>query len=127
MDVLALLRPRIKRLGDVVDAIRPFVSDVVFDEQAVARHLTAQTLPVLRALHEALQELDAFDAATLETTVRSTADQHGLKAGALIHAVRVALTGRTVSPGLFEVMALLGRDTVLARVGAVLAQPSGVA
>ncbi len=127
VDVLALLRPRIKRLGDVVDGIRPFVSDVVFDEQAVARHLTAQTLPVLRALHEALQELDAFDAATLETIVRSTADQHGLKAGALIHAVRVALTGRTVSPGLFEVMALLGRDTVLARVGAVLAQPSGVA
>jgi glutamyl-tRNA synthetase len=128
VEVLALLRPRIKRLGDVVEGIRPFlVTEVTYDEQAVAKHLTPQTLPVLRALHLKLQHLDAFDAATLEAVVRGTAEEHGLKAGALIHAVRVALTGRTVSPGLFEVMALLGRDTVLARVGAVLAQPSGVA
>lgn len=125
--VLALLRPRMKRLGDVVDGLRPFVADVVYDEQAVSKHLTPQTLPALRALQETLQALDAFDPAALETAVRGTAERLGLKAGALIHAVRVALTGRTVSPGLFDVMALLGRERVLARVDAALALPSGVA
>ena len=49
----------------------------------------------------------------------------GVKAGALIHAVRVALTGKTVSPGLFEVMALLGRDRVRQRVKAALARTAG--
>jgi len=127
VSVLALLRPRMKRLGDVVEGFRPFVTAVTYDEQAVAKHLTPDTLPVLRILHESLRAAQAFDAATLEAIVRETATARGLKAGALIHAVRVALTGRTVSPGLFEVMALLGRDEVLARVDAALTLQSGVA
>ncbi len=45
----------------------------------------------------------------------SVAEALGLKAGALIHAARVAVTGRTTSPGLFEMLALLGRETVVAR------------
>jgi glutamyl-tRNA synthetase len=114
-EVLGLLRPRAKRLGDFADGIRPFVTEVTYDEQAVSKHLTAATQPAMRALCEVLTNVEPFDAATLEPIVRAAAEQAGLKAGALIHAVRVALTGRTVSPGLFEVMALLGRDTVLQR------------
>jgi len=114
-EVLGLLRPRAKRLGDFVDGIRQFVKEVTYDEQAVSKHLTAATQPALRALRDVLTNVEPFDAATLEPIVRATAEQAGLKAGALIHAVRVALTGRTVSPGLFEVMALLGRQTVLRR------------
>jgi len=52
--------------------------------------------------------------------VRGTAHERGIKAGTLIHAVRVALTGRTASPGLFEVMALLGREETIARMNALL-------
>jgi glutamyl-tRNA synthetase len=52
--------------------------------------------------------------------VRGTAAERGIKAGPLIHAVRVALTGRTASPGLFELMALLGRDETIARLKALL-------
>jgi glutamyl-tRNA synthetase len=98
-----------------VDGIRPFVTEVTYDDQAVSKHLTAATQPALRTLRDVLSTLEPFDAATLEPVVRATAEQAGLKAGALIHAVRVALTGRTVSPGLFDVMALLGRETVLQR------------
>jgi glutamyl-tRNA synthetase len=56
----------------------------------------------------------------VETAVRGTAAERGIKAGNLIHAVRVGLTGRTASPGLFEMMALLGRDETIARLTALL-------
>lgn len=119
--VLALLRPRARRLGDFVPGFAPFVTEVVFEPQAVSKHLTAETVPTLQALQSALRDVDAFDPQPLEQVVRSTAEQAGIKAGALIHATRVALTGRTVSPGLFEVMALLGRDTVLRRLDTAVA------
>ena len=66
------------------------------------------------------RQLPAFEKAALEIALRATAEQHGLKAGALIHATRVAVTGRAVSPGLFEVLELLGRDRSLARLTAAL-------
>jgi glutamyl-tRNA synthetase len=69
----------------------------------------------LAALDAALAELATFDAAAIEAAVRTTAEARGVKAASLIHAARVAVTGKTVSPGLFEVLALLGRETVHAR------------
>ena len=61
-----------------------------------------------------------FDEAQVEAAVRGTAVGAGIKAGALIHATRVAVTGRTQSPGLFEVLAWLGRDRVRARLAQLL-------
>ena len=51
----------------------------------------------------------------MEPTVRGTATERGIKAGALIHAARVAMTGRTTSPGIFEVLVLLGRERSIER------------
>ena len=59
-----------------------------------------------------LGELATFDPASIEAALRATAEARGVKAATLIHAVRVAVTGKAVSPGLFEVLALLGRDRV---------------
>jgi glutamyl-tRNA synthetase len=56
-----------------------------------------------------------FDPASIESALRAVADERGIKAGVLIHATRVAVTGQAVSPGLFEVLALVGRDRVLKR------------
>ena len=61
------------------------------------------------------ESLDAFDVATIEAALRQVADGRGVKAGALIHATRVALTGQAVSPGLFEVAALVGQAGTVAR------------
>jgi glutamyl/glutaminyl-tRNA synthetase len=69
-------------------------------------------------LIDAFEQLDAFDPRTLEETLRLTAEREGVKAGALIHATRVAATGRAVSPGLFEVLELLGRDRTVERMRA---------
>jgi glutamyl-tRNA synthetase len=65
-----------------------------------------------------------FDEPHVEAAVRRTAEQQDIKAAPLIHATRVAVTGRTASPGLFEVLVLLGRERTLARLqrlGAYLA------
>jgi glutamyl-tRNA synthetase len=69
----------------------------------------------LAALDAAFAELTTFDASATEAALRSTADARGVKPASLIHAVRVAATGKSVSPGLFDVLALLGRHDVRAR------------
>jgi glutamyl-tRNA synthetase len=120
--LLELLRPRAKRLTDFVDQALPLIVDpAAYEPDAVAKHLSAPDLPGhLAALAAALREAPSFDEAQIEAAVRGTAAARGAKAGALIHATRVAMTGRTTSPGLFEVMALVGRERTLARLDRLL-------
>jgi glutamyl/glutaminyl-tRNA synthetase len=115
--LLELLKPRAKRLPDFVDQARPLLAQTVeFEPAAVEKHLSLpEVADHLSALAEALGITSPFDEPHVENVVRGTATQRGLKAGQLIHAVRVALTGRTTSPGLFEVMVLLGPDETRAR------------
>jgi glutamyl-tRNA synthetase len=116
--VLELLKPRARRLDDFVSLGQYFFSDdVVYDEAAVAKHVKADGMPThLHAVDAALGSLEAFDPASLEVAVRAVADARGVKAGTLIQAIRVAVSGRTATPGLFEVLSLLGRDRVHSRV-----------
>ena len=64
---------------------------------------------------DACRAVVPFDESHVETTVRRVAAERGIKAGPLIHAIRVAVTGRTASPGLFEVLVLLGQARTIAR------------
>ena len=66
----------------------------------------------LGALDAVFSALADFDAPSTEVALRGVAEARGVKAGTLIHAVRVAVTGKAVSPGLFEVLALVGRPRV---------------
>jgi glutamyl-tRNA synthetase len=116
--VLELLKPRAKKLDEFVSLGWFFFSDALqYDTAAVDKHLRPAGMDEhLRAADAALMPLPTFDAATIESTVRATADERGVKAATLIHALRVAVTGKTVSPGLFDVLALLGRERTHARV-----------
>ena len=115
--VLELLKPRAKRLDEFTALGRFFFSDAIdYDEPAVEKHLRAPGMDGhLAVLDAALSGLDTFDPVSTEAVVRATAEARGVKAASLIHAVRVVVTGKTVSPGLFEVLALLGRARVHAR------------
>jgi len=115
--LLDLLRPRAKRLTDFVELARPFLVDMVeYESAAVDQHLSTPDMAAhVAALGETLRTTDPFDEPHVEAAVRGTAAERGIKAGALIHATRVALTGRTTSPGLFEVIVLLGRERSLGR------------
>jgi glutamyl-tRNA synthetase len=115
--VLELLKPRAKRLEDFVSMGQYFFSDdVEYDEAAVAKHVNVEGMTDhLRAVDTAVGALETFDPASLEAAIRRVADERGIKAATLIHAIRVAVSGRTATPGLFEVLALLGRDRVQQR------------
>jgi glutamyl-tRNA synthetase len=119
--VLDLMRPRAKKLREFIELGRFFFSDSVeIDSAAAAKHLTADMDGHLRALDAAFAELVSFDAVSTEEALRQVADARGVKAATLIHAVRVAITGKTVSPGLFEVLALVGRERTRARLASAL-------
>jgi glutamyl-tRNA synthetase len=115
--VLTLLKPRVRRLQDFAAHGRPFFDDVRgYDPAAVDKHLTHPGLGAhLAALRAAFSRLAPFDAPTLESTLRAVAAERGVKAGVFIHGTRIAVTGQAVSPGLFEVLELLGRDRVVHR------------
>jgi glutamyl-tRNA synthetase len=115
--VLALLQPRAKRLTDFVEQARPFLAETVeYEADAVKKHLELPALAHhVNALAQALRDVMPFDEQHVEAAVRRTAEQQDIKAAPLIHATRVAVTGRTASPGIFEVLVLLGRDRTLVR------------
>ena len=115
--LLELLRPRAKRLTDFAIQAAPLLTDTVeYEPEAVSKHLGSPDLAGhLRALVDRLRDITPFDEPHVEAAVRETAAAGGVKAGVLIHATRVAVTGRTSSPGLFELLALLGRTDTVAR------------
>lgn len=115
--VCALMRERIKAWSDVpLQAGYFFTEHYPFDSDAVRKRLHKEgAREHLQALRSAFAALPTFDAASLETALRATADARGVPAADLIHPLRVAVTGLPGGPGLFELLAVLGRDRVLAR------------
>jgi glutamyl-tRNA synthetase len=124
--VLTLLRPRCKKLTDFPDQLAPFYVDPTsYDADGVRKHLSADGMPThLQALRDAYADASPFDEATLEQQLRVLAEVRGIKAGALIHGTRLAMTGRMVSPGLFEMLVLLGKNRVLTRMDRLIASLS---
>jgi len=99
-----------------------FADAIEYEPAAVDRHLRADGMAEhLAALSSAFDELASFDVVTTEAALRAVAEARGVKAASLIHAVRVAVTGKTASPGLFDVLALLGRELVRTRLAAAIA------
>ena len=85
-------------------------------DEAAAALLTGEARGTLRHAHDKLAALAEWDTAALEAAIREVAEGQGVKLGKLAQPLRAALTGRTTSPGIFEVLALLGRDESLARI-----------
>lgn len=119
--VLNLLKPRARKLIDLVEPLRAFLADeVVFDNAAVLKHLTGPDVKEhLHAWADVVNTLESLDPAVTEAALRELAAARGIKPGVLIHGTRVAVTGQAVSPGLFEVLELVGRDRVVRRLNAI--------
>jgi glutamyl-tRNA synthetase len=110
------VRERSKTLVEMVQWLRfYFIEHIVYDNKAAAKFLTAETAALLAKLMHALERLPAFDEASIEQVFQRLLAESGLKLGDIAQPARVALTGGTVSPGIYEVMAILGRARVLSR------------
>lgn len=111
-----VVRVRVKTLQEVADAAGYFFKDVeAYDEKGVAKHFKPEAAELLEKCIDALEQDATFDLASTEAAYNKIAADNGLALGKVIHPTRLALTGRTVSPGMFDVMVLLGKEKTLAR------------
>lgn len=110
------LKERAKTLIELLDNAGFIFADrpLALDPKAQAV-LTPETRQLIGRLRAALEDVSPWTAATTEAAMRAFAEQAGLKLGAVAQPLRVALTGRTTSPGIFDVLAVLGRDECLSR------------
>ena len=111
LSLVKLFQPRLSLVNDFVDwADFFFLDDVNLDPSAQEKYLKQDFSKEFSLFIERLEGLKSFDIVTIEESFRSLVSQLGVEAKALIHPVRVALTGKTIGPGLFEVIYYLGRE-----------------
>lgn len=127
--VVAVMGERLRLPRDVLTYgdffFRPQVD---FDAQAVAKYLSRPgASDLLRQLRSALAGTPSWDVTAIEAAVRGAAEQLGVESKVVIHPLRVALTGKTVGPGLFELIEVLGRERVLERLDRAIAKTEGPA
>ena len=110
------VRVRVKTLQEIADASDYFFKDVEsYDEKGVAKHFKPETVALLEECIAAVEADDVYSLETTEAAYNKIAADNNLALGKVIHPTRLALTGRTVSPGMFDVMVLLGKEKTLAR------------
>jgi len=123
--LVVLVKERTKTLVEMVHWVRPYFGEAVaFDEEAAKKFLTPAHAPMLTKLTERFEALPSFSKPEWEETFKKLVEEEGIKMGQLAQPVRVALTGRTASPGLFEVMDVLGRERTLFRLRKAIEQAS---
>ncbi len=116
LGAIDLLKSRARYLTDFLTRGEYLFRDPEhYEPKGVAKHWKPETGDRLQALATALTPMEGFEEAAIEDVVRSLAEELDVSAAKLIHPTRLALTGGTVSPGIFELMAFLGKDTVVRR------------
>ena len=97
-----------------------FKKQVDFDEKARSKFLTDEVKPLLEKVITGLSALDDFSSDKIESVFKKTVEEENLKLGKLAQPVRVALTGTTVSPGIYDVILLLGKEKTIKRLRDVI-------
>jgi glutamyl-tRNA synthetase len=117
LHLIDLLKVRARTLHSFVEAGRPYLSDEYqFIPEAVQKNLNHPELKdLLPELADRYERLDSFALQTIERALRQLAEEHNIKAGILINAVRTALTGDAVSPGIFDVIMAVGKSRTVER------------
>lgn len=114
--LVVLVKERAKTLTDMVMWVTPYFGQTVaIDDEAAKKFLTPTMAPILNKLLARFEAFPAFSKQEWEESFKKLVEEEGIKMGQLAQPVRVALTGRTASPGLFEVMEVLGRERTLFR------------
>lgn len=121
--VITAIGERLKVFSDILDYKEFFVEDeqLVYDEKAFKQKIqdAPDAIGLLTAIHEQLKTVEPFEAAALDKLVHDFVAAQGIKIGQIIHPLRIAVSGKTVGTGLFEMLATLGRSRCLNRIGRV--------
>ena len=128
--MITALGDRLKVFSDILKLGRFFFTDTLtFDPDAVKKRLRKEGVPaMLDRARQVLAQVEPFDLATLEKAVHGYAERTGRKMGDVVNPLRVAVTGQGVGPGLYDCLAILGRDVCRARIRQtleMLQQPAG--
>jgi len=116
-----LFQGRINTLLDFMDwADFLFVKKIVLSSEAKEIILKKDLSKEFSLLEERFNNLASFDTKTVEEAFRGLVNELDIKAGELIHPLRAALTGKTIGPGIFDVVTLLGKEKVLSRIGRLI-------
>lgn len=119
--IVPTLQERSRTLVEMADGAAFYFSrELVYDPEAAGKFLTSDRRPALERLILQLQDATPFDETAIEAAVQGVLAETGWKLGKLGPTIRVALTGGTVSPGIFEMMAVLGREETLRRLRGAL-------
>jgi len=115
--LLDLIKERRRTKKEFVYSLRPFLSDEFpFEVEGIEKYLMDERLPELLAeLEDDFEDLADFSAENIEKVLRERAEKEGVKAAYFIHALRMLVLGMKVSPGIFEVLELVGREKTLQR------------
>jgi glutamyl-tRNA synthetase len=121
--LIELLKVRARRVDEIATQMAPYLRDhVEYDADAVAKQWKdrAGTVSILRATRERLVSAPDWSPPALEGSLRELADSLGTTAGKIFQPLRVALTGLAASPGIFDVLEILGRERSIARIDAAI-------
>jgi glutamyl-tRNA synthetase len=112
-----MVQERSRMLGDVFNGLAFFLKDeIAYDDKAKAKYLTPEIKPVVTELIEELNKLSSFDdIKALEGIFSALIEKHNIKMKNIAQAVRVLLTGTDISPGVFEILSIMGKDRALKR------------
>ena len=120
--LVKILTERSHTLLEMKTSSLPFIQDeILMEEKAKAKHLTSDVAPLLTELVAALKTLEPFVHDAIEKAFNDLVTTKGVKLGKLAQPVRVALTGGTVSPGIYDVIEVMGKEKVLRRIAAAVA------
>ena len=124
--ILTAAGDRLTVAGDILDFKEFFVgdNDFEYEEKAFGKRIekAPESVELLRSFREVLSDATTFDAETLETLLKGFVTEKEIKIGQIIHALRVAVTGKGVGFGMFETLELLGKDSCLKRIDRTLAK-----
>ena len=121
--VVVALGDRLKLFSDILDARPFFTDDLTYDEKNFDKRVRKEGVPAhLRAFRSKLESVEPFAPTELEAALQAYCQETGEATGTLVHALRLSTTGQAVGPGVYDCLALLGREKVLQRIDAALSK-----
>jgi glutamyl-tRNA synthetase len=114
--MIGAVKSSLKTISEVGDQLTYFLGEVhSYDSKGVGKYLVPSTQPILEQAAAILEDSVDFNAMTLEEKFRAAAAQSGRKFADYVHSMRLAITGRTASPNLFELIEILGKGRCIVR------------